>query len=130
MMEEAGRWGTQANRMAAQADDHLLRWDARSRDHRFTNGSKPTRRTAEKGVVYLNTTAAARLYRGGGSPVLEAIFNQALRDVTDPQAGQHRQESEARLLARGEDGAALEITLSPLGSVGLHRILSAPGMPA
>ena len=72
----------------------------------------------EKGVVYLNTDSSGRGFIGaGGSPVLEAIFNQAAADVTDPQSGVSiARRAQASRLARGEDGAALEITLSPLGS--------------
>jgi N-acetylated-alpha-linked acidic dipeptidase len=73
---------------------------------------------SEKGVVYLNTDTSGRGFIGaGGSPVLEALLNQVAADVPDPQTGVSIvQRAQARRLARGEDTAAAEITLSPLGS--------------
>ena len=73
---------------------------------------------SEKGVVYLNTDTSGRGFIGaGGSPVLEALLNQAAADVPDPQTGVSIvRRAQARRLAGGEDRAAAEITLSPLGS--------------
>jgi len=72
----------------------------------------------EKGVVYINTDSNGRGFIGaGGSPVLEAFFNQAAADVADPQSGVSiAKRAYARSLARGGDPGTMEISLSPLGS--------------
>jgi N-acetylated-alpha-linked acidic dipeptidase len=72
----------------------------------------------EKGVVYFNTDTNGRGFIGaGGSPVLEALFNQAAADVSDPQTGVSvARRAYARRLVQGGDPASKEITLSPLGS--------------
>lgn len=72
----------------------------------------------EKGVVYLNTDTNVRGFIGaGGSPVLEALFNQVAADVPDPETGVSvAKRACARRLVRGDDSATMEISLSPLGS--------------